>query len=643
MKKILLSVFALAAVSTASAQAFFTKTCYRGAFAPAPTAMWTDSWTEWNPQNKVYGTPTQTVSANITSNTSWSGVVLIQGPIYVKNNSVLNIAPGTVILASKAVAGSALIVTKGSQINAVGTAASPIVFTSDQAPGSRAVGDWGGVMLLGNAALNFTNGINNVEGLPVTTDTEFGGGATPNNNDNSGTLKYVRIEFGGYVYQPNKEINGLTMGAVGKGTTLEYIQTSFTNDDGFEWFGGNVNAKYLVSYRNLDDDFDTDNGFSGNVQFGLIVRDPDLADAPAVSTSEGFESDNDASGTTATPQTSAIFSNITMVGPFRGASTNTVAAGYRRGARIRRNSALKIYNSIFMDVQRGIHIDGSLCEGNANSGSLKFKNNIIAGTAAGRVTEVNSGSTFNAPAWFGANANDSIPYSAASFTNLLVAPYNYFSPDYRPTSVSMALSNVSYTDAVLAGVTNNFSSNVAVSTPTSACLGQIGALQDFTFAATNTLSSEYCSMSWSVSPGVTISSTTAMNPTFTISTIGTFTVYLMVTDANGSQMAMSSITTNTCLDVAVGEEKNQIGSIALYPNPASEQVTLRITTQNAGVINASVYDITGKLVLSPVQNQTLVNGENSFNLSTSELQNGVYFVTLSSAKGKETVKLIVNK
>lgn len=388
---------------------FFTKTCYRGAFAPAPSAPWTENWTEWDPQNKVYPAPTVTVNTNLASNTTWSTgqTVLLQGPIYVTGNSVLTIQEGVTIRVAKNL-GGALIVTRGSQLIANGTSTAPIVFTSAEAAGSRATGDWGGLILLGSATNNYTAGVNYIEGLPQTPNSEHGSGTTFNDNDNSGSLKYVRIEFGGYQYQPNQEINGLTMGSVGRGTTLEHIQCSYINDDAFEWFGGTVNAKWLISYRNVDDDFDTDNGFSGNIQFGLIVRDPSLADNPAVSTSEGFESDNNAGGTATTILTSAIFSNITMVGPYRGASTNTVAAGYRRAARIRRASNLKIYNSVFMDVQRGIHIDGSLCEAAATSGNLKFKNNIVGGTSAGRITEVNSGSSFNAPAWFGANSNDSL-------------------------------------------------------------------------------------------------------------------------------------------------------------------------------------------------------------------------------------------
>jgi len=458
MKKVLLLAAGITlGISLKSQTAFFDPTTYRGAFAPAPTPMWTDGWTEWDPQNKVYPVPNTTVSSNITTNTTWTTgqVILLQGPIYVKNNAVLTIQPGVIIRGSKATAGSALIVTRGSQINAVGTVTNPIVFTSDQAPGSRALGDWGGLVLLGNASLNYTNGISYIEGLPQGPDTQFGGGSSPNDNESSGTLKYVRIEFGGYVYQPNQEINGLTFGAVGAGTSVDYVQVSFTNDDGFEWFGGAVSCKHLVSYRNLDDDFDTDNGWKGNVQYALAVRDPLIADNPAVSTSEGFESDNDASGSNNTPKTTGIFSNVTIIGPYRGNPTATVAPGYRRGARLRRNTELKIFNSIFMDVQRGIHIDGTACENNASNGLLKFKHNIVAGTQTGRITEKNSGSTFTITQWFAANSNDSIPYTSPSFSTILIAPYSYTAPDYRPGASSIAASGADFTDPSIAPLTTS--------------------------------------------------------------------------------------------------------------------------------------------------------------------------------------------
>ncbi|HRH10092.1 MAG TPA: T9SS type A sorting domain-containing protein [Bacteroidia bacterium] len=562
MKKILLSVIAVAATLSSFGQAFFTQTSYRGAFAPSPTAMWSNGWTQWDPQNAVYPAPTASVSGTITANTTWSAgtTVLLQGPVYVSNNAILTIQPGVVVRGAKAVAGSALIICKGSQIMAAGTASSPIVFTSDQNANSRGVGDWGGVILLGKATINYTTGVNNIEGLPVSPESQYGGGGTPNDNDNSGTLSYVRIEWGGYVYGTNQEINGLTMGGVGRGTTLDHIQVSFTNDDGFEWFGGTVNAKYLISYRNLDDDFDTDNGYSGNVQFGLIVRDPNIADNPAVSTSEGFESDNDAGGTTATPLTSGIFSNVTLVGPYRGANTNTIAAGYRRSARLRRNTNLKIYNSILMDTQRGIHIDGSAAENNATAGTpsgatagIKFKNNTVAGTANGRTCETNTtvtAFTQSVITWFISNGNDSIPNSSPSFSTILIAPYSYTAGDYRPHASYTATPN--FTDAPIAANTQ---------------------------------------------------------------TIGT----------------------------SIKEVKKQIGYVLLFPNPSADQTSLYITTAQATAVNIHVFDVTGKIVSVVAKDLKLEEGTNEFNISTTELTSGVYFVSIESGAGREVVKLIINK
>lgn len=446
MKRIYLSMLvATLGLSQSNAQ-FFETTTYRGAFAPAPTAMWTDGWANWDPQNTNYGTPNVTISTDITSNTTWTSnnVYLLSGQIYVKNNATLTIEPGTIIMGNKAVNGSGLFITKGSKIMAEGTSTSPIVFTSNQAPGARGAGDWGGLIILGKAANNQVNGVANIEGLAPTSDTEFGGGTTPDNNDNSGKLSYVRVEFPGYAYQTDKEINGITLGSVGDATEIHHVQVSFCNDDAFEWFGGTVNAKHLVSYRNLDDDFDTDYGFSGQIQFGLIVRDPDIADNPSVSTSEGFESDNDATGSTNTPQTNATFSNITAVGPYRGSTANTIASGYRRGARIRRNSAIDIRNSVFMDFQRGIYIDGSACENNATNGLILYKNNLVAGNVNGKVTEKNAGSSFNAPAWFASNNNDSL----ASTAGILTTPYNYLAPDYRPAVSSPLLTGSDFTGLV---------------------------------------------------------------------------------------------------------------------------------------------------------------------------------------------------
>jgi hypothetical protein len=143
---------------------------------------------------------------------------------------------------------------------------------------------------------------------------------------------------------PDKEINGLTFGGVGSQTIVDYVQVSYSNDDAFEWFGGTVNCKHLIAFKTLDDDFDTDNGFSGKVQFGISLRDSTVAD---ISRSEAFESDNNASGGSIAPQTAPVFSNMTVMGP-RAILSNIGNSLYVWGAQIRRNSSMSLCNSIIM-------------------------------------------------------------------------------------------------------------------------------------------------------------------------------------------------------------------------------------------------------------------------------------------------------
>jgi PKD repeat protein len=534
MKKITLNFIAIIFSIACFGQSFFVPTNYRGAFAPSPTPMWTDTWTNWDPQNTNYPAANVTITTSITTNTVWTSnnTYLLQGQIYVKNGATLTIQPGTVIQGDKAVAGSGLFICQGSKLVANGNVNQPIVFTSNQAAGSRALGDWGGVILMGKSHLNSAGGIGNIEGLTVGPDTQFGGGANPDTMDNSGILRYVRIEFPGYVYQPNKEINGLTLGAVGKGTTIDNVQVSFSNDDAYEWFGGTVDCRHLVSFRNLDDDFDTDNGFSGKVQFCLAVRDPQIADNPTVSTSEGFESDNDATGSANSPQTKAIFSNVTWIGPLRGtcpAAQGAIASGFRRGARIRRNSALKIYNSIFMDGLRGLHIDGTACETNANAGSLKFKNNLVAGYLTNYSLERNTGSSFNMWSFFTSNNNDSLSCS----TNILTLPYgtggNYLNPDYRPVVASPALSNTAFNDATLAAYTLTAPNTTAA---ISYCQGAISS-------ALTASASAGCTIVW-----YTQATGGAPIPTPTPSTAvaGSSTYYVAQQDANGYEGPRTMVT-----------------------------------------------------------------------------------------------------
>lgn len=320
---------------------------------------------------------TVTSGVEITTNTTWTSnnIYLLDGFVYVNSGVTLTIQPGTIIKGSLANKG-ALIVRQGGQLIADGTAAQPIVFTSAQPAGQRQPGDWGGVILVGRAPTNLP-AVTNVEGGVVAT---FGGPSANLPNDNSGILRYVRIEFPGVAFLPNSEINGLTLCGVGAGTTIDHVQVTGSGDDSFEWFGGTVNAKYLVALAGVDDDFDTDNGFSGRVQYGISVRNPTRGDIATGGVSNGFESDNDATGTNNTPQTSAVFTNMSIFMPTTPAAATPFANS--DAALIRRNSAQSIFNSVFAGRPFGLQLNSGSSGNtlnNAQTGLLAFQNNVVAG------------------------------------------------------------------------------------------------------------------------------------------------------------------------------------------------------------------------------------------------------------------------
>lgn len=458
MKKIYTLALASLIGSSLSAQtAFWTPTSYQGAFPVTDNTSatdWTAGWTNFDPENTAYGAPTTTISTDITTNTTWTTgtIVLLENKIYVKSNAVLTIQEGVIIRGDKATQGT-LLISKGSKIVAQGTSINPIIFTSGEAPGARAEGDWGGVVILGNATNNQPGGIANIEGIVVSTDSEFGG---TNDQDSSGVFSFVRIEFPGIAFQPNKEINGLTFGAVGSKTKIDHIQVSFSGDDSYEWFGGTVDAKYLIAFRGTDDDFDTDYGYRGRVQFGLIVRDADLFDTAG--DSNGFESDNDATGTANFPRTAAIFSNITSIGPLRnGIITLPVGEKFERAFYIRRNSSISVFNSIAASWEKGVYLkDAGTVDNFTTNDSAVFSNNLLSSDINKVITADANASQLVYSTIFSSDNNDSTKTIAEiAWINAFPALLST-TPDYRLQSSSIAATGASFSDSkfdITAGIT----------------------------------------------------------------------------------------------------------------------------------------------------------------------------------------------
>jgi PKD repeat protein len=396
-------------------------------------------------------------SGNIVANETWTNnnIYLLSGWVYVKAGVTLTIQPGTIIKGDFVSKGT-LIIERDAKIIADGTVDQPIVFTSQKAAGQRSYGDWGGLIICGRASVNLPANVanNTVAGEGIIeggVGSYYGGGANPDDNDSSGVLRYVRIEYPGVAFQPNSEINGLTMGGVGRRTVVEHIQVSYSGDDSFEFFGGTVNAKWLIAYRGWDDDYDTDNGYRGNIQFGVTVRDPNIADQ---SGSNCFESDNDATGTGNTPITQPVFSNMTMIGPY--VNNSTINSNYRRALHLRRNTRNSTYNSVFCGYPTGLLIESTTTQTNATNGDLQFRNCVLAqmsdtlaATTAANPNNVNG--PFNITSWFASGGFNN--QSIATTSALLFNNTSLNAPDLRLGAGSPLLSGASFSNPNL---TNTF-------------------------------------------------------------------------------------------------------------------------------------------------------------------------------------------
>jgi|GEM_PF-614461 len=320
----------------------------------------------------------------ITTNTTWSGNYLLLGKVWVKAPARLTIQPGTVIrgaYSSNLLQASALIITQGASISAKGTATSPIILTADASHQFK--GGWGGLVVLGAGAINQTSA-QQIEGIdedvvPSGVDAHFGTPATTmtsaqvdalNAADVADTLTYVRVEYAGAAIDVANELNAFTFGGVGN-LYMHHCQAYYGADDAFEFFGGYAEAKYLINTACDDDGFDFDFGFRGKIQFAVSTIDPD---ASYSSDPNGIECDNDGLGTTNTPYTHPVLSNLTIV----GTSDGEIAGGgilsgsdhyLYNGARFRRNTQYTLVNSIAYGYPTGIW--------NNTGNSSTVENNVV--------------------------------------------------------------------------------------------------------------------------------------------------------------------------------------------------------------------------------------------------------------------------
>lgn len=510
---------------------------------------------------------------------------LLKGCYTVKAPARLGIQAGTKIFGDKATKGS-LIIERGAQINGQGTEVEPIIFTSNQAVGSRQPGDWGGIIIAGKAPNNQPNGEFSVEGpcFPI-----MAGGTDP--NDNSGTLRFARIEYAGIAFSPNNEINSLTMASVGRGTKIDHIFVSYANDDAFEWFGGTVNTKYLVAYKTRDDDFDTDFGYSGLNQFGLAIRDNNYHD---VSGSNGFESDNNATGTTDLPQTKAVFTNYTVWGPL--ACGTSAHAEFKNGAQIRRNSSISIFNSVIAGWPTGLNVDGQLSANNANvNNTLQFSHNVLAGNTAAL-----------------ALTNATWPTGCATT----------FSNWYRGFPASCAEKG------------NETLPGVASLGYRKTCTNGCSDAPVFRIKPSSSLDS-----------GGTFTQPELLDPFFEVVT---YRGAMYLTDWTKNAWGnFCADTTHYCpapspfRTSGVEEVESTLGAVAV-PNPASEATLVSFVLAEGAEVEVAAFNGNGEKV-ADLASGFMSAGENSVAFSTANLNTGLYFVKIKAGKKYQTVKVSVTK
>jgi len=354
------------------------------------------------------------ISGTITGTRNFSADTTYKliGSVIVEAGGVINIEPGTLILGD-AETNANLIVRKGGMLNAVGTPSAPIVFTSELPAGTRGRGDWGGVVLAGRSVCNFLS----IPGGSCVGEGNSGpyGEEPPVLDDDSGHLEYVRIEYAGDEVSFGNELNALTLNAVGSGTTLQYIQTHYGLDDGFEWFGGTVDLKYGLATAISDDSFDYSTGWQGRGQFWIAQQDPTDAD-------NGFEVDGNEQDFDATPFTEPLLYNVTLVGGGAGSVSGESTAGLL----LRRGTAGKLFNSIVMGFQTsGLDLDNSETIDRANAGLLEVSNTI-----------------FDNPVNFDTDADgiDEADWAMNQWTGNrevdpeLADPFNRLAPDFQPVA-----------------------------------------------------------------------------------------------------------------------------------------------------------------------------------------------------------------
>ena len=391
---------------------------------------WMRNWTNFKPHDTRYRESTHELYGEIKTNTTLhkENTYILQGQVYVTNKAVLTIEPGTVIKGGIK-SGGALIITQGAQLMAEGKETDPIVFTSDAGEKERRPGDWGGIIILGEAPINT---IGNAAKLDFNLENERNRYGGTNPESNSGILKYVRIEFAGKNYSANKQLNGLSLAGVGSKTVLENIQVSFSNDDSFNCYGGLVNMSNLISYKATDDDFDFAQGVHCNISNSIAIRSPYSSNSNG---STCFEIDsyqkNDTSIDFSKKITTVNATNMTFI----NLESNDQGL-VQEAISIKENAALNLKNTIISGFKCPIYLNENLTANLKNLENITFTNIKMNNCRLGIEVETKTYEVETAvDHWFNFDKNK-ISYVSIPMTEMFMQPNIKEEVDFR-TSKNM--------------------------------------------------------------------------------------------------------------------------------------------------------------------------------------------------------------
>ena len=583
--------------ATPATDSWFTAATYKGAFDPGAD-NWLNNWSAIS--NYGFMTPTYACGQTIIVSDSGSGVgtttwracntYVLDGFVFVNDGQCLTIEPGTVIKGQPGTGAeaSALVVARGGKIYAEGNANRPIIFTFEGDPLDGSVpyttaGQWGGVLILGNAGLNSTPGETQIEGIPETEPRGIYGG--DNDEDNSGILKYISIRHGGTDIGAGNEINGLTLGGVGSATIIDFVEVVSNADDGIEFFGGTVNARHCVTAYCGDDSFDYDEGWRGKGQFWFTIQDANTA---AETGDRGGEHDGGTEPEDGTPYATPVIANATYMG--QGIAANNRALTFRD------NAGGQYHNSIFYNWGRGVDIE-NLASGEDSYARFETGELALAGNCFYNVRVEGSGAT--ASQLFTITMGTGWA-SAADSTAALTASAAAFADSFAANGNETGNPGVAY----------DFSGDVPQISPA---------------PLNNTVASSTLEDSWFIP--------TTYKGAFANDAACTGNTWL----DNWSYLATNGHI--ACVEISVEElEVVAKEAIRFMPNPTNGMVAFN-TTETLNNARIEIYSITGKLVYEQASVSQAANSRIELNLT--ELSDGFYTVRVVNGGAITTGKVVV--